>query len=146
MSEETDYQDNVVEIVKRRGRKPGSPKMAGRVAGTPNKATTERRKTLEEVCKIAALEMGDKISSMSALEIMTFAMQTVAKAGLLLKAADLAEKVAPYTSAKLSNVTNTNVNYDAMKSEKELEDELKQIRINAMLADREGTGKTPLSS
>ena len=133
-------------MIKRRGRKPGSPKTAGRIAGTPNKATVEKRQTLDEACAIAVREVGDKINSMSALEIMTFAMQTVAKAGLLLKAAELAEKVAPYTSAKLSSVTNTNMNYDAMKPEKELEDELKQIRINAMLADREGTGKTPLPS
>lgn len=87
----------------KRGARPGE-RRGGKAVGTRDKATLDREKRLNDAIKAAIAAVGDdKIWAMSMLDIMEFASRLAFANGWVFKAAEIADKAAPYRHAKLAS-------------------------------------------
>src|SRR5437588_3287443 len=77
----------------------------GRLKGTPNKATAEKRDTLNEALKLASEQLGPEemaLLAKSPANLMRFAAMELAKAGLWREATAIAKDAAPYFDKRLA--------------------------------------------
>jgi hypothetical protein len=109
---------------------------AGRPRGSVDKAVLEREKRINQLMAEATALLGPDLELLDPVEVMKIAMRVAAKAGWWFKAAELAEKVAPYVRPKLTSVTTTNGNPDESRSDDDLAAELAEIRSRQTVADR----------
>ena len=90
------------------GRTKGAPKTGGRVAGTPNKVTTDTIVQLREANMVIAKELtSDQMDALTPKEVMMRIMRTAYKSGHIPLALAAAEKCAPYIHARLQAVAVT---------------------------------------
>ena len=88
------------------GRLPGSPKVGGRQKGSLNKATIERKMSIEEAYKNLAAELSQsQKDSISPRDLLVRIMRAAVEAGNITLALAAAEKAAPYFHPRLANTT-----------------------------------------
>jgi hypothetical protein len=87
-----------------KSRRGGPRPNSGRPAGSKNIRTIQKEQRLKrEVETALAVASSEEIDQMSAVQVMDIAMKTFMKAGNLERAVHVAERLAPFQSAKIAS-------------------------------------------